>query len=173
MLHGLIIVLGSPNSNRGELYSVAKSRCERALCEYSQRVGWKVLLTGGYGEHFNTTNKPHAYYLHQYLKDKGVSDRDIVDYAQSNNTIQDASLSRPVVEKYNPEKILIITSDYHIDRAKYVFECEFADKDVNIEFAAVETDAEHCEFDLESQILHEKQSLAALQNRDKSDQKGF
>ncbi|MDZ7725265.1 MAG: YdcF family protein [candidate division KSB1 bacterium] len=162
MLDGLIIVLGSPNSECGELYSVAKSRCERAYGEYTQRVGWKLLLTGGYGEHFNTTNQPHAAYLHQYLKDKGVPDQDVLGSVQSKNTIQDASLSRPIVETYKPERILVITSDYHLDRAKYVFECEYADTGVDIEFAAVDTDAKDCEFDLESQILHEQRALTAL-----------
>ncbi len=119
---GLIVVLGSPNAEDGELYSVARERCQLALDEYASRAGWKILLTGGYGDHFNTTHQPHAAYLKCYLTARGIPEDDIVEFAESSNTIQDASLSKPIVYRYGAKHILVITSDYHQDRARYVFE---------------------------------------------------
>ena len=163
---GLIIVLGSPNSEDGELYSVAKERCELALAEYAKRSGWKILLTGGYGAHFNTTEQPHAAYLRHYLVDRGVPGQAIVEFAESTNTLEDASLSKPIVLNYRVSGIVVVTSDYHVDRARYVFEREFADTDVHIEFSVSPTEEEGCEFDLKAQKKHEQEALAKWKARD-------
>jgi len=161
-VNGLIVVLGSPNSEDGELYSVAQERCRLALDEYTKHPGWKILLTGGYGAHFNTTHQPHAEYLKRYLTARGVPEADILEFAESSNTIQDAYLSKPIVRKYGVKHILVITSDYHQDRVRYVFEREFADTDVEIEFSIAQTDEAACELDLEALKRHEREALERL-----------
>ena len=166
-VRGMIVVLGSPNSEDGELYSIAKERCELALKQYARRSDWKLLLTGGYGAHFNTTNQPHAAYLKQYLVRRGVPGQAIVEFAESSNTLQDASLSKPIVLKYEVPVILVVTSDYHVDRALYIFEREFAGAGVRIQFSGSQTDEEACAFDLEAQKKHEHEALAILRERDK------
>ena len=127
-ISGLIVILGSPNSEQGELYSVATSRCRLGLQEYKRRGGWEILLTGGYGAHFNTTNQPHAEYLKRFLVGHGIPEKEFVEFAESANTLEDASLSRPIVQRYGVNQIVVITSDYHLDRAQYIFEREFAIK---------------------------------------------
>jgi uncharacterized SAM-binding protein YcdF (DUF218 family) len=164
--NGMIVVLGSPNSEDGELYSIATERCELALVEYKKRPGWKILLTGGYGAHFNTTGQPHAAYLRHYLIQRGIPSRAIVEFAESTNTLQDASLSKPIVLKHQLSEIVVITSDYHVDRARYIFEREFADTQVRIEFSVSRTDEQVCELDLKALKKHEKEALAKLKNRD-------
>ena len=166
-ISGMIVVLGSPNSEDGELYSIAKERCELALKQYAGRSDWKLLLTGGYGAHFNTTDQPHAAYVKHYLVKRGVPSQAIVEFAESSNTLQDASLSKPIVLKYKAPVILVGTSDYHADRARYIFEREFAGTGVRIQFSASQTEEEACEFDLETQIKHEQEALAKLRERDK------
>jgi uncharacterized SAM-binding protein YcdF (DUF218 family) len=161
-LNGLIVVLGSPNSEDGELYSVARERCRVALDEYAVRAGWKLLLTGGYGAHFNTTGQPHADYLKDYLTARGIPEDDIVEFAESRNTIEDASLSKPIVLNYGVAHILVITSDYHAARARYVFEREFADTRVEIAFSVAHTDQAACELDLEALKRHEREALDRL-----------
>lgn len=163
---GLIVVLGSPNSEEGKLYSVARERCRLALAEYAKRPGWKILLTGGYGAHFNTTDRPHAAYLRDHLMEQGIPDQAIVEFAESLNTLQDASLAKPIVLRYGVSEIVVITSDYHVDRARYVFEREFADTEIGIEFAVSRTEEAVCEFDLQSQKEHEREALAKLKEKD-------
>ncbi|MBB1303829.1 hypothetical protein H5183_21260 [Pseudoalteromonas sp. SR44-8] len=51
-----LIVLGGPNNNDGSLSVIAKSRCQRAYQIYQANHSVKVLCTGGFGAHFNTTN---------------------------------------------------------------------------------------------------------------------
>ena len=165
-MNGLIVVLGSPNSEEGELYSIAKARCRLALDEYARRDDWKILLTGGYGAHFNTTDQPHAAYLKDYLTTRGIPEDDIVEFAESTNTIEDASFSKPMVQRHRVTTILVITSDYHEDRARYVFEKEFADTDVKIAFCVAQTDEAACEFDLGAQKRHGREALERLKRLD-------
>lgn len=163
---GMIVVLGSPNSGDGELTSVGKERCALALAEYARGPGWKLLLTGGYGAHFNTTDQPHAAYVKAYLVKRGVPNQAIVEFAKSANTLEDASLAKPIVLKYGAPEIVVVTSDYHLDRARIIFEKEFAGTGVRIQFLASQTDEEAYPFDLEAQKKHEQEAVAKLGESD-------
>ena len=166
-VRGVIVVLGSPNSEAGELSTIAKERSELALAEYAKRPDWKFLLTGGYGAHFNTTDQPHAAYLKRHLVSRGIPAQEILEFVESANTLQDASFSKPIVLKHGVPEILVVTSDYHVDRARYVFEREFADTEVRMSFLASQTDQAACGFDLDAQKKHEQQALAKLREKDK------
>jgi len=39
--------------------------------------------------------------------------------------VEDATLSKPVIDEINPEEVLIVTSDYHLQRARIIFEAVF------------------------------------------------
>ena len=166
-LSGLIVVLGSPNTDQGQLYSIAKERCALALMEYARHPGYRFLLTGGYGSHFNTTNQPHAAYLKRYLISRGIPEDRFVEYAASSNTLEDASLSKPIALKYGARQLLVVTSDYHLDRARYVFETEFTGTEVALKFVAARTDESACLLDLEALKRHERDALARLKCLDK------
>ncbi|MCP4405577.1 MAG: YdcF family protein [bacterium] len=159
---GLIVVLGSPNTNQGDLLSIAKERCELALAEYESNPGYKILLTGGHGSHFNTTDKPHVTYLKKHLLSRGIPEEDFVESAESSNTREDASLSKPIIMTYKVRHIVVITSDYHIDRAQSVFEREFTGTHVRVTFSASRTDEALCTLDLEEIKRHEREALAKL-----------
>jgi hypothetical protein len=77
MSPGIIIVLGSPNDDKGNLFSVAVERCEAALRLLADRPGWKVLLTGGFGAHFNTTGTPVTLEFVATTTDEGVCRLDL------------------------------------------------------------------------------------------------
>lgn len=161
---GIIIILGSPNSEKGELYNVAKQRCVKGIQEFLNHPAWKIVLTGGFGEHFNKSEKPHSYYLQSYLIEQGIAPEVIVDSVLSTNTLEDASLTKPIIKKYNVVDILVVTSDFHYDRARYIFEREYSDADIRIRFSLSKTDESTCGFDLKSQKAHEKNSLRKLLN---------
>jgi uncharacterized SAM-binding protein YcdF (DUF218 family) len=69
--------------------------------------------------------KPHAYYGKQYLAAKGVPDAHFLAFAESANTVQDAVLAKGLLKKYIPRQAVVITSDYHLPRAQYIFEHVF------------------------------------------------
>jgi uncharacterized SAM-binding protein YcdF (DUF218 family) len=163
---GLIVVLGSPNTDQGELYSIAIERCDTALSEYARHPDYKLLLTGGYGAHFNTTHQPHAAYLKRYLMAHGIREDRFIEYAESSNTLEDASLSKPIALKYGARRLVVVTSDYHLDRARYIFEREFADTEINFLFSACRTDEAACQLDLGALKKHEREALARLKRLD-------
>jgi uncharacterized SAM-binding protein YcdF (DUF218 family) len=164
---GMIVVLGSMNSEEGKLFSVGKERCGVALAEYGQRPGWKLLVTGGYGAHFNVTDRPHAAYVKDYLVEQGVPGEAFLEFAESRNTVEDAALVKDIVLKYGTREMVVVTSDYHLERAQYLFERAFAGTGMEIEFLSSETDEDAYPFDLQAQKKHERESLARLRDGNK------
>ncbi|MCF7792004.1 MAG: YdcF family protein [Victivallales bacterium] len=129
-MNGMIVILGSPNDDNGNLSSIAMERCNKAIEEYKLHKDYKILLTGGYGEHFNRTSKPHAYYTKKYLISENIPEEKILEFAESSNTIADVKLSKQIIEKYNPEIIVVVTSDFHHDRVKWLFEKELPNREI-------------------------------------------
>ena len=126
----ILIVLGAPNDADGALSPIALARAHRAIEEYRKRPGCKVLLGGGYGERFNTTSKPHAYYVAQHLIRSGVPADDILGFAEGSNTVEEAVLARRILLGRNVRRIYVITSDFHCRRAELIYEHVFPGYDV-------------------------------------------
>ncbi|MCP3964817.1 MAG: YdcF family protein [Lentisphaerae bacterium] len=131
-MNTIVIVLGSPNDANGKLSTIALERCNQAIEQFKRYRTCKILVTGGFGEHFNTSDRPHAYYASQYLISHSIPKEDILEFVESSNTFEDALLAKPVIDKYQPEKMIIVTSDFHHDRVKYIFGKTFPDSDFTI-----------------------------------------
>ena len=153
-----IVVLGSPNDAEGNLSSIGIERCQQALAEYARNPGARMLPTGGWGDHFNTTDKPHGYYTRQYLMAHGVPKADFLECAESANTIQDAQLVRPIVRRHEIDELVVVTSDFHIPRAQFLFKREFPD--LRLSFSAAKTHLPDEELGRLKE--HEKRALARL-----------
>ncbi len=153
-----IVVLGSPNDDEGNLSSIAIERCEQALHEYRRVSGAKILPTGGWGAHFNTTNKPHGYYIREYLLKKGVPEKDILECAESTNTTEDPLCSKPIVERNHVDELIVVTSDFHVPRARFLFKRVFPK--IIMSFSGAETDLDAG--DLSRRQKHEEKALERL-----------
>lgn len=117
----IILLLGSPNDDEGNLSQTALDRTNCALELYKHNDNIYFLCTGGFGEQFNRTDTPHAFYLREYLINGGVKDSDFVESAMSSNTVDDFRKSKPIIEKEKPDLLILITSDFHMERAKILF----------------------------------------------------
>jgi uncharacterized SAM-binding protein YcdF (DUF218 family) len=115
----VLVVLGSPNSSNGELSDIAKSRLDGVNKLYA--AGKRILCTGGWGNHFNTTPKAHAEYAWQYLLKKGIPEQAFLEQALSSNTVDDAVKSKMILSKLDNPHITIVTSDFHLERVKLIF----------------------------------------------------
>jgi len=124
-MKGIIILLGAPNDDSGNLSSVALERCQAAVHTYKLYKGFSILPTGGFGDHFNKTTEPHAHYTRNFLLGHGVTARDILESALSRFTHEDATLSKPIVSKYGVRNLIVITSDFHLERTRLIFERVF------------------------------------------------
>ena len=157
----LIIILGSPNTDDGRLYDVAIGRCELALEVYRENPDQRVILTGGFGAHFNTSPFPHAEVLERYLVGRGLPQQAIVGHVQSANSIEDALLSKDLITSLNPGTITIVTSDYHQERAEFIFRSVWGES-VDLRFRYSLADPDHSELDILTLTAHEKRAVEKL-----------
>lgn len=159
---GLVVILGSPNDERGKLSRMAQGRVALGYQYYLARKadGWKLLLTGGFGEHFNRTVLPHAHYLQQWLLAQGVPAQDIVAFALSRHTGEDARLARPIVERAGARHLMVVTSEFHLARAELIFRAVFPE--YSLAFAGAPYLSTCSPAEQERLLAHEAQRLAAL-----------
>lgn len=115
----VIIILGSPNSPTGQLSDISVSRLEQ--CREIFKKGQLILCTGGWGEHFNTSDKPHAQYCKDYLIRKGLSHEDFLEFCLSENTVDDAVKIKTSLSRLENPQFTVITSDYHLERVQLIF----------------------------------------------------
>lgn len=167
-IHGFVIILGSPNDSAGILSEMGQGRVSLGFETYYRLVaqGYRLLLTGGYGEHFNTTQLPNASYAQKLLLDRGVPAEHIVEFAESRNTVDDALKSRPIVDKYGAERLVVVSSDFHLGRVQYVFEQVFPDKQV--EFLGAPYLESRTPEERERLLAHEERELTSLREHGES-----
>lgn len=152
----VLVVLGSPNSPEGQLSEIAKSRLNYVADLYDDNK--QILCTGGWGAHFNVAPKAHAQYAKEYLLEKGIPEQGFLDIALSSNTVEDAVKSRAILSRLNPTRITIITSDFHLDRVKIIFNEVL--KEFEIHFIGVKSDF----LNSEELTLLTKHEQAAIQS---------
>lgn len=160
-MNGTIIILGSPNDERGNLSETAKGRLVQGLVEYRRQTDFKILCTGGFGKHFNTTNKPHAEYAIRYLIQEGVLKNDILEIAKSQNTVEDALLSRRIIEKYKARSLIVVSSDFHMERVMHIFKRVF--KGYDLTFSGAKTSFSRKQY--RAVRDHEKKELEKLRKK--------
>ncbi|TGE85771.1 YdcF family protein [Pseudoalteromonas sp. KS88] len=158
-----IIVLGSPNCKSGELSKIAKSRCDKAFQLYTQNPSCKVLCTGGFGEHFNTSPFAHGELTKDYLIKQGISRNAFLDVALSRFTFEDATMSLPILTANNIKKATVVSSEFHIKRVEYVFSNLISHIELN--YLAATTPLDPAELELlyqheEKAMIREKQNIA-------------
>jgi len=152
----ILIILGAPNSPSGILSSIAKNRLD--VCFKLFMENDFVLCTGSWGEHFNTSSHPHAYHSKKYLLEKGMSSTCFLEPALSNNTVDDAVKVKEIISNYPNSKLIIITSDFHVDRATLIFN-EIL-KNHRIEFVGAENSLPNDQ--LKKIVEHEKKSIQKI-----------
>jgi len=127
----VIVVLGSPNFPDGTLGPIALDRLQGCLSIFNSQKH-KILCTGGFGAHFNTSPVAHANYLKDFLILKGVPSTAFLPLALSSNTVEDAVMSKSILMKTVFKDLIITTSEYHVARVEFIF-TEIL-KDFNLNF---------------------------------------
>lgn len=156
MTKKVLIVLGSLNSPTGELSDISKSRLN--YCAKIHQKGNLVICTGGWGDHFNTSTNSHASYAKKHLIEKGVLESDFLEFALSGHTVDDAVKVKPILAALDNIKLTIITSDYHLNRVKLIFN-EILEG-YHMDFVGVESNMPQEEF--EAAVQHENTAIASI-----------
>lgn len=117
----ILIVLGSPNSDDGKLGAIALDRLDRCFEIFNSSEN-QIICTGGFGPQFNTTSKAHAVYAKKYLISKGIPEASFLSHALSSNTVEDAVKVKEILAKHNFDSLVVISSDFHLDRVRLIFD---------------------------------------------------
>ena len=121
----LILLFGHQNNEQGELSDVARARCDTAIQLFKESAGKAnvyVLPTGAFGNHFNTTDQPHSFYLTRYLISQGVDAAQILPGTESSNTFEDCVSARKIVTAGRVDEVIAVTSEYHVPRVKFILD---------------------------------------------------
>ncbi len=121
-MDGIIVILGSPNDDEGNLSDISLGRLREGIEQYKKHQGYKILCTGGFGEHFNRTKTPHAKYALNYLISQKIPETDLLEIALSYDTVDDAYKAKLIIEKNKVRKLVIVSSDFHMGRVRHIFE---------------------------------------------------
>lgn len=117
----VIVVLGAPNDDLGSLSWISRDRCREALNQHRLRPGSLLLPVGGFGAQFNRTGRPHWHYVREYLLKQGVADAAVLVGVDSSNTREDALLTQDRLECLGIRHAVVVTSDFHRERAAWHF----------------------------------------------------
>lgn len=112
-----VIVLGA--GLRGEQLSLSLYyRLNKALEYLNYNIQAKVIVSGGQGPGEDITE---AEAMKRFLLDKGIHKNRILTEDKSTSTFENLLYSKRILERedgFNDRKIMIITNDFHIFRAK-------------------------------------------------------
>jgi len=162
---GCILILGAPNDINGNLSLIAKTRLKQGFKELSLNQGFKILLTGGFGKHFNETSNTHWSYAKAFLiKEFSIAgDSFLSESIESSNSVEDIEKAEPIFQKYDFKKIIIVTSEFHLERVKYITEKALGFNGGKLFYSCAE-DAELDESMLKGLREHEEEALKYLQS---------
>lgn len=119
-MKGLILSLGAPNDTAGNLSPIALDRLNAVLQIYRYNPQFLIACTGGKGPHFNEAAQPHYHYSQCYLQANGVPPSALTNPVNSVNTIDDFVQARPLIYTMAPDILWVVTSDFHVPRAKII-----------------------------------------------------
>lgn len=124
--YDIAIVLGGfsgLNKRNNEIqFNWASDRLFQTFSLYKKGKIKKMLITGGNASLTDNQIK-EADLVQKFLRNICIPDSDVLIENQSRNTIENAKFSAQLIEKKFPgAKIVVVTSAWHIPRAKLIFD---------------------------------------------------
>jgi uncharacterized SAM-binding protein YcdF (DUF218 family) len=110
----LIIVLGHFDETP-HLTATGRERLDAGIALLRVRPQACLTVTGC------AVNALRTAEVQAYLRAHGVADTQLAPLIDSHNTAEDAFLTEPIVRDKKIERLLLVTSDYHLERACYIF----------------------------------------------------
>ena len=130
--YDIAIVLGGfsgLNKRNNEIqFNWASDRLFQTFSLYRKGKVRKILITGGNASLTDNQIK-EADLVQKFLSDICIPDSDVIIENQSRNTIENAKFSNQIIQKRFPDaKVLVVTSAWHVPRAKLIFDRAFKNK---------------------------------------------
>ena len=127
-----VVILGGQNDHNGILSEFTKKRIEKFYEIYKCNKNLKVILSGGF--RFSTIS--HCKIVRKIIT-KEIPDIIIEkEFEQNNDTIDEAiNLAKYFSKIDYSGQIIILTSNWHLDRSKYLFDTTFKNiNKINLEY---------------------------------------
>jgi vancomycin permeability regulator SanA len=114
----VLIVLGGPLTVDNKPGTWLKSRLDKAIKVYNEYIFDYIILTGGDPTKKNITE---AEVMYNYLKDY-IPKNKMYKEIKANSTFENAIYTKKMITNTLIKNIYVLTSDFHINRSKYIFE---------------------------------------------------
>ena len=147
----IIIVLGHFD-NTAHLTSTGRERLDAGIAQLHLCPDSLLAVTGC------APGVPRADEVAAYLLARNVGHVELID---THNTAEDAFLTEPLVSRYAPARLVVVTSDYHIERARFIFERVFTQLPIvmhSVPHKAMEDERR-------ALLAHEERALQSLRTR--------
>lgn len=113
----VVCLLGSQNDEQGRLSSEGVARAQVAMALWKCMPDAELILTGGFGSHFNRSGTPHWQVAREFLLERGVPAASIRGGVESGHTLDDfVKLTASNLLRAG-DTVAFVTSDYHVARA--------------------------------------------------------
>lgn len=118
----VIIVLGGGINGDGSLGESSRQRVDKGVELYKKRAA-PYLIMSGKGGFLSETQLPftEAEVMKKYAVTLGVDPKDVFLEEKSKDTIGNAYFTRKLSEDKKWKRFIVVTSDYHLKRSKYIF----------------------------------------------------
>ncbi len=117
-----IIILGSGVNKDGSLPPIAVQRVNKGMELFKKGLAEKIIVSGKKPFRKKPLLISEARAMANYLKEKGIPEKNIILEEESQDTLENAFFTKTRILKPNKwNKIIIVTSDFHMSRTKYLF----------------------------------------------------
>ena len=136
MIYDSIIILPHESDRDGNLLEDSLLRSDLAIELFNKGYS-KSILTLGW-DYRNDSNITLSKSFKNYLISSGIPKEVIIENSYSRDTVGDAFFSKIIMKKENFQNLVVITSDWHLHRAKIIFNLIYGKK-FKIKFLDVKT----------------------------------
>ena len=113
----VIVILGNKVEITGKPSDRLKSRLDKGLELYKEKISPNIIVSGGLGkEGFD-----EATVMRDYLVQNGVSDKDVIVDSKGIDTFMTAKNTKEIMKEKGWHSVLIVTNYYHIYRSLFAF----------------------------------------------------
>lgn len=129
-----LLVVGNSSLKNGmpSLYQI--SRVKKAASLWKKNNYSKLLLTGG----AVACAIPEAIIERALAVKFGIPAQKILIEDRSRSTLQNALFAYEILKDTDLRKLTVVTSDFHMQRARFIFKKVFGHMDISIKFEAAE-----------------------------------
>ena len=113
-----IVTLGYALNNDGTMHEVLIKRLEQTYEAAKLNPNAKIIVTGGVQKGGLT----ESYLMKNWLSEKGIAADRIIMEDKARDTVENMLYSAEILKKYNPKRVIIISSASHIRRGTALLE---------------------------------------------------